>query len=239
MQHFLESFSDTAANLACDDWLLQQCDSSESPCEVLRIWENPELAAILGRSSKTAVEINTAYCQQNGIPAFRRCSGGASVMIGPGCLMYAVVLDYRLRPHLKMLDRAHAYVMEKMQTALAACGIVTQFLGTCDLTVDSRKFSGNSLRCQRNSFLYHGTLLYDFDLALLQQCLGIPPRQPDYRAGRGHQEFVTNLAVDRAKLTAALLEAWNPSSPYPVNDLKAIDSLAASKYRDAAWNNKL
>ncbi len=239
MQHLFETFSDTATNLACDDWLLQQCDSSESPCEVLRIWENAEPAVILGRSSKTAVEINHAFCQQRGIPAFRRCSGGASVMIGPGCLMYAVVLDYRLRPDLKMLDRAHAFVMGKLQAALRACGIDTQFLGTCDLTVDGRKFSGNSLRCQRQSFLYHGTLLYDFDLALLHQCLGNPPRQPDYRAGRGHQDFVTNLPVDKLELMAALTQEWNATSRYPLNDRQAIETLAATKYGDPAWNQKL
>ncbi len=35
-----------------------------------------------------------------GIPVLRRASGGAAIVIGPGCLMYALVLSYELRPSL-------------------------------------------------------------------------------------------------------------------------------------------
>ena len=64
------------------------------------------------------------------------------------------------------------------------------------------------MRCKRDHFLYHGTLLYQFDAELIERCLAMPPRQPDYRENRGHASFVTNLDVEAAAHCAALVEAW-------------------------------
>ena len=47
---------------------------------------------VIGRSSRTADEVDLEYCRAEGIPVLRRCSGGAAVVVGPGCLMYSVVL---------------------------------------------------------------------------------------------------------------------------------------------------
>ena len=224
-----------------DEWLLQQSDSADQPCEFFRLWENPVNAVIIGRSSKVDQEVNKEWCSGHGIEFLRRGSGGASVVIGPGCLMYAVVLDYRLRPELKMLDQAHQFVMQKMQQAIRNCGVDVQFQGTCDLTLQGRKFSGNSLRCQRHSFLYHGTLLYDFDLSTVQNCLGTPPRQPDYRAGRSHLEFVTNLPVQVEPLSQSLLDAWGSTgnSDFSFQESTSeIETLARDKYLSRKWTYK-
>ena len=48
--------------------------------------------------------------------------------------------------------------------------------------------------------LYHGTVLYDFNLELIDECLTMPPRVPDYRASRDHRDFVTNLPLVAAAI---------------------------------------
>jgi len=57
-----------------------------------------------------------------------------------------------------------------------------------------KKFSGNAQHRRRNHILHHGTILYDFDLSLIEKYLPLPPQIPDYRRGRRHIEFVTNIA---------------------------------------------
>ncbi len=235
MRHLMLTLPSTAENLALDEWLLQRSDSSPQPWETLRLWENPAIAVIAGRSSQIDVEVRRDFCRQQGIDIYRRNSGGAAVVIGPGCLMYAVVLDYRLRPELRMLDRAHQFVMQTMVQAMTACGVTCRFQGTCDLTLAGRKFSGNSLRCQRNSFLYHGTLLYDFDLDLLQGCLGQPPRQPDYRGARRHRDFVANLPVPRQTLLDVLPRAWGVQQTDLPPKMTEVESLAREKYDSRRW----
>ena len=75
-----------------------------------------------------------------------------------------------------------------------------------------RKFSGNSLRMKRTHLLYHGTLLYDFDLGLIEKCLRMPPRQPDYRNARPHGDFVMNVPATRQQLADAVIAAFPMAS---------------------------
>ena len=153
--------------------------------------------------------MNEPFCRQERIPILRRSSGGAAIVTGPGCLMYALVLSYAVRPELKDITRAHSFILKQLTTSLGPllshAGTIT-CAGTSDLALrdeadaaaTARKFSGNSLRMKRTHLLYHGTLLYDFDLGLIEKCLRMPPRQPDYRNARPHGDFVMNVPATRA-----------------------------------------
>lgn len=195
-------------NLALEESLLAQAEAGEAPDDVLRLWEPAAPLVVLGRSSQPEGEVNVAACQSRGIPILRRSSGGAAIVTGPGCLMYAVVLSMVRRPQLRFIDAAHRYVLGTLEAALAplAPGVCRQ--GTSDLALGDRKFSGNSLRVKRDHLLYHGTLLYDFPLELIGACLGVAPRQPAYRGGRSHDDFVCNLPVSVNDLRRAVAQAW-------------------------------
>lgn len=209
------------ANLAFETELL---DTSATQVEFFRMWESPDPIVVLGRSSKIEVEVNEPACTEMDVPILQRVSGGAAVVAGPGCLMYAVILDLERRPELAMVDRAHAWVLGEFVKALRPYLPNVSCAGTSDLALlandpaaegescsadrFARKFSGNSLRKTRKRILYHGTLLYDFDLSLIPRLLRTPPRQPEYRAGRDHSDFVTNLPLDGETLRKALIEHW-------------------------------
>ena len=154
--------------------------------------------------------------------------------------MYAVVLNYKMNPKIKMLDEAHQFVVQKIQQAISACGVSTNFQGTCDLTIDDRKVSGNALRCKRNWIVYHGTLICEgMDLGLITKCLGIPKRQPEYRQGRSHDDFLTHIPVPAAELGPALVDAWQCQGSlehWPQNETAA---LVQSKYSSDSWNFKI
>ena len=235
-----------AANLALDEALLEsaeaetaelpanQRDSKPGP-EWLRFWEADQFAVVAGRSSKVATEVHVDYCQRHQIPIFRRSSGGAAVVAGPGCLMYALVLDVGSRPGIGLIDRAHELVMNRAVAALGELGIDVRHQGTCDLTWQGRKFSGNSLRCKRTHVLYHGTFLYDFQLEEIQRCLQLPPRQPDYRRDRSHQEFVTNLPVKPADIKQALIRQWKAYASTDDWPRQRVDELVRTKYSQQDW----
>ena len=112
---FLDLSLPTAAeNLALDDALLEQAEASDRPQECLRLWEPSAPLVVIGRSSELSVEANEAACRASGVPILRRGSGGAAIVSGPGCLMYAVVLSLELRPHLRSIDEAHCAVLDKL-----------------------------------------------------------------------------------------------------------------------------
>ena len=180
--------------------------------------------------------MNLPAAQSAGVPVFRRVSGGAAVVAGPGCLMYALLLSYQKRPHLRMLDQVHQTVMDALVAALEPMEPRVGWLGTCDVVVAGRKVSGNSLRCRRDWLVYHGTLLLDMDLALIDQFLLHPPREPEYRQRRKHTEFVANLGLPVELVIANLAKAWNATPSDPTLPHERIQRLVDQRYQNRSWN---
>ena len=168
-----------AENLALDEALLLAADEANEPQETLRVWEPREPFVVLGSSSRIADEVRLTDCKARRVAVLRRTSGGAAIVTGPGCLMYALVLSLEARPELRSIDRAHCFVLNHLARAIGTLAAGIAVRGTSDLAIGDRKFSGNSLRMKRAHLLYHGTLLYGFPLELI----GDMPRPSAARAG--------------------------------------------------------
>jgi lipoate-protein ligase A len=241
MQRLLLTLPTPEANLALDEALLDRAETTDPQAEFLRVWESLMPMVVVGRSSRVGQEVNQQACADRGIPILRRSSGGAAIVAGPGCLMYAVVLSYDLRPQLRDIRQAHAYVLGRVVEALQPHVPSARTGGTSDLVLGdeettSRKFSGNSLRAKRTHFVYHGTLLYNFDLSLIATCLRMPPRQPDYRQSRGHADFVSNLPLSRGVLEQAVLEAWPTTDELSDWPQDQVAQLVETRFSRDEWN---
>lgn len=230
------TLSSPEENIALDEALLEEADGSATPQEILRVWESTSVAVVIGRSSRAADEVNVEFCREQSIPILRRCSGGAAVVIGPGCLMYAVVLSYHHRPALHLIDEVHRFVLGQNVAGIGSAGPKVTHQGISDLVIGDCKVSGNSLRCKRHALLYHGTLLYNFPIDLLTRCLRTAPRQPEYRAGREHHEFVTQLPLSKLLLRKAIQVAWPTEGPLETWPRDLTEKLVAERYSKAEWN---
>jgi len=222
-------------NLALDEALLEIAEAKDGPSGILRLWESPQHVVVLGRSSDPSTEVNLDACRQRGIPVLRRSSGGTTVLIGPGCLMYAVVLSYETYPQLRMIELAHQFVLQRLQQAIAPQVPEVALAGTSDLTWNLRKCSGNSLRCRQRHLLYHGTIVYDLSTIMMSECLGTPARQPDYRRNRSHDEFVTNIKIDPILLRTDLARVWRASVPLIDPPIVETHRVVAARYSQGNW----
>lgn len=243
MMRLLElSLACPSADLALDEALLEraseQAASDIEAEEVLRLWEFDRTVVILGRGSKAAAEVDLDFCEAAAIPVLRRCSGGATVVGGPGCLMYSLVLSMGRRAELRKLDTAHQFVMQNLQAATARCIGHVVSRGTCDLAFgpEQRKFSGNSLRLTRDHLLYHGTILYAADLSRIARCLRTAPRQPEYRRQRDHHQFLTNLPVSASDVRREIIEQFAATCPLTDWPRQRVASLQRERYDCDAWN---
>lgn len=203
-----ESFAAIADNLTEEARLLEEIDGNPSAA-CLRLWEQPTPAVIVGRSNVIDVEVDVAACAADQVPILQRSSGGGTVVLGPGCLCYALVLPISETHRRLGVTAVTAKIMQQLANALSRPGQPVIVQGVSDLVLDGRKFSGNAQRWRRHALLHHGTVLYDFDLALIGRYLRFPSRVPDYRDKRTHLDFVRNLDLTREEIVERLSRAWN------------------------------
>jgi lipoate-protein ligase A len=223
-----------AENLALDEALLLDAEAGRGR-EVLRVWEWPRYAVVLGAAGRIADDVDTAACEADGVPLARRSSGGGTVLLGPGCLLYSLVVRYDRAAELREIGSSYHFILGRVADALVPLLPGITPAGTSDLAAAGRKFSGNAQQRKRDHLLHHGTLLYDFDLPLIGRYLCKPPKQPAYREHRPHGAFVMNLPAGGAALRDRLRAAWQVTPADPPPPLELARQLAAEKYARADW----
>ncbi len=188
-------------NILYDEVLLELAEKGESS-DALRFWESSSLFVVLGRISKMEDDVNVDQAIKDSIPICRRSSGGGTVLQGPGCLNYSLILSKEKHPSINQLHQAYSYVLSKIVHALEKLNVHAQYLPISDiaLTQTHQKISGNAQKRSRHYILHHGTLLNTFSLKHIESYLKYPKSVPDYRKKRPHLNFVSNLDVDPKKL---------------------------------------
>lgn len=238
MQYLDLTLSTPEENLACDEALLDWCEESYDH-EILRLWEPAEYFVVLGYTNKLNTEVNTVAWSHRRFPILRRCSGGGTVLQGPGCLNYSLILKMSDTGPLKGITETNTCIMQRHAEALSPLlSTPASRQGHTDLTLYDLKFSGNAQRRRRRFLLFHGTFLLDFDLSLVSEVLAQPAKQPEYRRNRSHAAFLTNLGVSAQQVKEVLRRAWRATDALEEIPRDRIERLAAEKYSQDEWNLK-
>ena len=106
-----------AENLALDEALLLDAESG-GPA-VLRFWSWPSFAVVVGAGGQLAAESHLDRCAADRVPVVRRGSGGGTVLLGPGCLLYSLVLPYDAHPALADLNASYRHIMGRLAETLS------------------------------------------------------------------------------------------------------------------------
>ncbi len=238
MQLLTYSADSPELNLAIDEALL--LDAEEEPGrESLRFWSTDRLFVVLGLSRSVINDAHVHRCRQDGVPILRRRSGGGTVLQGPGCLNYSLVLRINRNDSFSTIAGTTRAVLNRHARALAPFlhGNVS-IEGISDLAIGGKKFSGNAQRRLNACVLFHGTMLLDFDLSSLERYLREPGRQPAYRRNRNHADFVTNIPLTPALVRDLLASAWNAGGPPAEPPLPLARQLVRERYALEEWNLK-
>lgn len=235
--HLNLTFDTPEENIACDEALLERSENSTHH-EILRFWEPQQYFVVLGVASKLC-EINIDYCESMKIPIIRRCSGGGIVLQGPGCLNYTLILDTLRAESLKNIVSTNRTILKKHQQCLEQCGLNNiRYDGISDLSLDSKKFSGNAQRRKRRFLLFHGTFLLNFNITMIEKTLLIPHAQPTYRKHRSHNDFLTNIYLSSSQIRSALQQSWSSTDTLKSIPYNLIQQLISEKYALDQWNRR-
>ena len=207
--------------LALDEALcLYAAAQADFRCGV-RLWANPP-AVVLGRTNKPEENVQSerlgglvvgrrGRARPGDIFLCRRSSGGGAVLHGPGNINYSLFFSLEAFPELYPVRESYQAFLGMVTRALeATTGVRTAQRGDSDLVLSGadagadglvqesarRKISGNAQFRKRGVVVHHGTLLIGQSLGpLIRDVLSHPPKEPEYRAGRSHDDFLSALPL--------------------------------------------
>ena len=196
---------------------------------------------VLGYANHAAREVNLDAAKKAGVPVLRRLSGGGTVLQGPGCLDYSLILrmEGSNASLLRTIDGTNQFILGRNAKALETLTRQTvELQGHTDLVIGGRKFSGNAQRRLKHCLILHGTILLNFDINSIGSLLPMPSKQPCYRENRSHADFVMNLKLAPEKVKTALRTAWGATEELTRVPMEQIRDLASSRYNTDTWNFK-
>jgi len=173
-----------------DEHLLEATREDSEPH--IHIYRHPGTAVVLGRGSDPERELDLPACQADRVPLTRRRGGGCAVVLDPGNLVISVTLPL---PGLTGISRAYDDLTRWLIEGLERIGVEgVERAGTSDLSLHDRKIGGSCIYRVPGLLFYSTTLLVEPEIERVERWLRHPPREPEYRRGRSHREFMLPLA---------------------------------------------
>jgi lipoate-protein ligase A len=187
-------------------------DLVEADPPVVRAEAASQVAVVLSRSRQPAREVFLDHCRRDGVPIIVRPSGGGAVVLAPGVVAASVLVA--AEPDERFPESYFQRFCTRSRVALESIGVSgVAVRGISDLCLGDRKVAGSSLRLWRGRVLFQLAVLVDVDVGVIERYLAHPSREPAYRRGRPHREFVATLVsagfpVSREAVVQGLLGAF-------------------------------
>ena len=155
---------------------------------ILYLWQNSH-TIVIGKNQNAYAESKVDEFIKDGGTLARRPSGGGAVYHDLGNLNLSIICK-------ESIAKEHTY-QRIVKDALSYFGIVSEFNGRNDLTVDDKKFSGNAFYVKDDVLCQHGTILINSDFKELSKYL-----TPDIsKLERNHVKSVESRVVNLSEIS--------------------------------------
>jgi lipoate-protein ligase A len=190
-----------------DAELLQSGNSSGG----YMVWVPERLMVVIGKGSDAELELIPNALLEDNVPVMRRGTGGCAVVLSPDMVVVSFLLqndkDRKQGEYFRLFDNIIIHAFRKL-------GVQNlEMAGSSDIALKGLKVGGSSIYRNKDVVFFHAIINLNGGVAAMERYLKIPPREPDYRRGRTHKDFVTSFKaqgyeIDPLKLDAALKAEW-------------------------------
>jgi lipoate---protein ligase len=154
-------------------------------------WEPENIMVITGRGGNPDKEVFMEQCRLDKVPVIRRRTGGGTVVLAPGMLVFSLAAiistPLAVKKYTEQINLISIDFLEEI-------GVRNLCLrGLADICIGEKKILGSGMYMSKNFLFFQGSILVNPDLDLLDRYLLHPPKEPEYRKGRKHSDFVTSL----------------------------------------------
>lgn len=155
------------------------------------IWRPDKMYIILGASNRAEEALFLDNVRQDALTVMKRPSGGQTVMLTPNNLVIAAVFsDQQVMKPKDVFSMLNKLIISGIEEA--GMDNLSQ-RGISDIAIAGKKILGSSIYKNKDKLLYHAVLNLGEPASTFERYLKHPTREPDYRKGRNHAEFVTSL----------------------------------------------
>jgi len=215
----------------------------------LRIYTFHSPCALVGRFQNAEAEVNLPECRKLGIEVNRRLTGGGVVLMGPRQLMVSIASSSEHPAIPSHPGRILPKLARGIILGLEEMGVEAEYRPKNDIVVKGRKIGGSAICVEENgSFLYHATVLIDFDVPLMLRALNIPDEKLSDKQFNSHEERMTwvsrelgspvDIEQARESICRGFEQAFRISAshlPFTAIEEDEIGRLARDKYTSSEW----
>ena len=155
------------------------------------IWQPEQTYIVLGTSNKPGDSLITENIINDNIAVYKRPTGGHSVVLTVNTIVISVLqLEDNLKPPKVLFQKINS----KIILALEHLGVKQlSYKGISDIAIAEKKILGSAIYRNKEKNFFHAVLNISESADLFERYLKHPVKEPDYRKGRLHKDFVTSL----------------------------------------------
>ncbi len=175
--------------------------------DVITLMRPREPYVCIGHHQDAATEVDLAYCREAGLPVYRREVGGGAVYLDGGQTFWHTIFHHTRVP--STLTEVYRTFLAGPVLALNRMGIPAVHRPVNDLQVEGRKIGGTGAATIGEAMVVAGSLLFDFDYALMVRVLRVPSEKFRDKLYSTMQEYLTTIhreLGDRAPSREAAVE---------------------------------
>ncbi len=167
------------------------------------VWIPDKTYLILGQSNKAETSLNMEAVMADNIDVFKRPSGGETVILTPEMLVIGISFavdslknpkQYFLQINNRIIDCLSRQSIKNLSQK-----------GISDIAISEKKILGSSIYRRPGRVFYHAVLNVSEDISIISKYILHPAKEPDYRKGRPHSDFVTSIKESGNDLTVEKL----------------------------------
>lgn len=230
--------TDPAFNLALEQYVFDYMDRTQ---EYFMLWQNDN-TVVIGKNQNAFAEVNQRIADEKKITVVRRLSGGGAVYHDLGNLNFTFILDAKDASDLDI-----RLFCQPIAALLRSLGVPAEVNGRNDITIEGKKFSGNSQYLKQGRIMHHGTLMFRSDLSVVADVLQVSADKFQSKAAKSVKSRVTNIApylpegftLEQFKtLLLRYILKTDTIEPYVFSkeELAAIEKIKAERYDTWEWN---
>ncbi len=155
------------------------------------IWIPEKTIIVLGASDKPENALIIENIISDHIEVYKRQSGGHAVVLTPNMIVISKLFVSSENIPPKTIFKG---INSEIISVLENCGLTGLcHAGISDIALKGKKILGSSIYRNKEKLLYHAVLNYSERASTFERYLKHPPKEPEYRKGRSHSEFVTSI----------------------------------------------